>query len=95
MADCFFCDDFVGEVNGDGGTQGYTIGKRDICKACLEELKYRLSQVEAKAPTPRAEKKLTMEEEESNAVEEALDEEALEEEGAEEKDPFSAKGGKV
>jgi len=92
MADCFFCDDFVGEENGDGGTQGYTIGKRDICKACLSELKYRLAQVEAKAPTPKAEKS-NDDEEEDAVIEETSKKEEIE--NAEGEDPFSAKGGKV
>lgn len=53
MANCLFCDDFVGEVNGDSGAKGYTVGNRDICLACLQELKYRLEQVTAKSPIER------------------------------------------
>jgi hypothetical protein len=79
MGNCFLCDDFVGEENGDGGVKGFTIGGREICKSCLEELKYRLNQVEARAPIDREEKEETSE---NNTTErEVLDE----------TDPFSAK----
>lgn len=79
MANCFLCDDFVGEENGDGGVKGFTIGGRDICKSCLEELKYRLSQVEARSPIDREEK------------EEIEQTQTQERETLDEQDPFSAK----
>lgn len=53
MTDCFFCGAYVGEVNGDGGCKGRTIGNRDICEQCLSELKYCLDTVTAKSPTGR------------------------------------------
>ncbi|HNV01396.1 MAG TPA: hypothetical protein PKK60_03135 [archaeon] len=79
MGNCFLCDDYVGEENGDGGTKGFTIGGREICKSCLEELKYRLSQVEARSPIDREEKE--EQGEENNQEREVLDEQ----------NPFSAK----
>ncbi len=78
MGNCFFCDDFVGEENGDGGAKGFTIGNREICKSCLEELKYRLSQVEARSPIDREEKEETVQE-------------TNERETLDETNPFSAK----
>ena len=68
MTDCFFCGAFVGEINGDGGVKGRTIGGRDICEQCLGELKYCIETVVAKAPSEREEK--LMEEEEENSEEE-------------------------
>jgi len=53
MTDCFFCGAFVGELNGDGGVKGRTIGGRDICEQCLSELKYHLESISAKSPTQR------------------------------------------
>jgi hypothetical protein len=53
MADCFYCGAFVGEVNGDGGCKGRTIGGRDICEQCLGELKYCLESVTKKSPNER------------------------------------------
>ncbi len=79
MGNCFFCDDFVGEENGDGGVKGFTIGGREICKSCLEELKHRLNQVEARAPIDREDSE--EQSEENNQEREVLDEQ----------DPFSAK----
>jgi len=77
MSNCLFCDDFVGEETGDGGVKGLTIGGKDICLSCLQELKYRLSQVEAKSPIDR---------------EKTEDKEIVEEERPkEEENPFSAK----
>lgn len=61
LADCFFCGVFVGEVNGDGGCKGRTIGGRDICEQCLSELKYCLESVQSKSPNER-EVKLSEEE---------------------------------
>jgi len=78
MSNCVFCDDFVGEENGDGGTKGFTIGNRDVCKSCLQELKYRLDQVEARSPIDREKKEDNQEEVEER---ETLDE----------SNPFSAK----
>jgi hypothetical protein len=78
MSNCIFCDDFVGETNGDGGAKGFTIGGRDVCKSCLEELKYRLEQVKARSPIDREEKK----DEETEFEERETQEEA---------NPFSAK----
>ncbi|NMA44529.1 MAG: hypothetical protein GX950_01810 [Candidatus Diapherotrites archaeon] len=79
MGNCFLCDDFVGEENGDGGVKGFTIGEREICKSCLEELKHRLNQVEARAPIDREKQEETIEENEP------------EQENTEEQNPFSAK----
>lgn len=70
MTDCFFCGAFVGEVNGDGGCKGRTIGNRDICEQCLAELKYCLSTVEAKAPSQRERKDDEEEEYTSEEIEE-------------------------
>ena len=56
MTDCFFCGAFVGEINGDGGVKGRTIGGRDICEQCLGELKYHLESISAKSPSEREEK---------------------------------------
>jgi len=53
MGDCVFCDDFVGEVNGDGGVKGRTIGGKDICEQCLGELKFWLNGTLAKSPGMR------------------------------------------
>ena len=68
MTDCFFCGAFVGEINGDGGVKGRTIGGRDICEQCLGELKYCIETVTAKTPSEREEK--LMEEEQENSEEE-------------------------
>ena len=77
MADCFLCEDFVGEVRGDGGVNGRKIGNKDICEQCLAELKNCLSGIEAKSP----------EERESNCDEsDGLREADLEEENAENND---------
>ena len=100
-----FCEDFVGEENGDGGAQGFTVAKRAVCKACLSALKYRLNSVESKSPTER-EQRIAPEDEddekeassESNKESGGSEEEsakavedALDEEASEEKNPFSAK----
>ncbi|VVB75347.1 Uncharacterised protein [uncultured archaeon] len=53
MGDCVFCDDFVGEVNGDGGVKGRTVGGKDICEQCLGELKFWLNGTLAKSPGMR------------------------------------------
>ena len=84
MSNCLFCDDFVGEVNGDGGTKGFTIGTRDVCKSCLQELKYRLEQVIARSPIDREKNEDDIKEKEKNAGEVNIDEES-------DGDPFSAK----
>jgi len=84
MADCFLCEDFVGEVRGDGGVNGRKIGNKDICEQCLAELKNCLSGIEAKSP----------EERESNSKSDGLREDDLEEDNsendAENYDPASA-----
>ena len=90
-----FCEDFVGEQNGDGGAQGFTIGKRDVCKACLSELKYRLSQVEAKSPTEREQRVSDDDEDTADNNEEntadTKEDTTSEEDSEEESNPFSAK----
>jgi hypothetical protein len=48
-----FCGAFVGEVNGDGGCKGRTIGGKDVCEQCLGELKYWLEGIKARSPTTR------------------------------------------
>ncbi len=53
MGNCVFCDDFVGEENGDGGVKGRTIGGKDICEQCLGELKFWLNGTLAKSPGMR------------------------------------------
>lgn len=53
MADCFFCGDFVGEVNGDGGLKGRTVGNKDICEQCLGELKHWLNGTLPRSPSMR------------------------------------------
>ncbi len=53
MANCMFCDTFVGEEQRDGGCKGRTIGNKDICEQCLSELKYVLESVTAKSPSER------------------------------------------
>jgi hypothetical protein len=53
MANCMFCDTFVGEEQRDGGCKGRTIGNKDICEQCLSELKYILESVAAKSPSER------------------------------------------
>ncbi len=68
MTDCFFCGAFVGEINGDGGVKGRTIGGRDICEQCLGELKYHLESIKAKSPSER-EEKVSEEENENNEEE--------------------------
>jgi hypothetical protein len=68
MTDCFFCGAFVGEINGDGGVKGRTIGGRDICEQCLGELKYHLESITAKSPSER-EEKLTDEDNEDDSEE--------------------------
>lgn len=80
MADCFFCGAFVGEVNGDGGCKGRTIGNRDICEQCLGELKYCIETVASKTPSER--QKETMEEDFEGNDEEI--------ESTTEDDPFSS-----
>lgn len=50
LANCFFCDDFVGEENGDGGVRGRTVGNRDICENCLSELKHWLNEITPRSP---------------------------------------------
>lgn len=79
MTDCFFCGVFVGEVNGDGGCKGRTIGGRDVCEQCLSELKYCLESVSPKSPSER-EVKLS----EENDLEENIEENITDE------DPFSS-----
>jgi len=56
MADCFLCECFVGDENGDGGVKGRMIGNRDICEQCLAELKYCMNSIEAKSPGERTNK---------------------------------------
>ncbi len=66
MTDCFFCGAFVGEINGDGGVKGRTIGGRDICEQCLSELKYCLETVSAKSPTQKEENVMDEEQNEND-----------------------------
>lgn len=89
MADCFFCGDYVGEVNGDGGVKGRSVGGKDICEQCLGELKHWLNGTLPRSPSMR-EKKLLDDTEEVEAVEEVVDES----DDSAEKDPFSS-GGKI
>jgi hypothetical protein len=70
MTDCFFCGAFVGEVNGDGGCKGRTIGNRDICEQCLSELKFCLEQVNSKSPAQREASDEEIESEDSEEIEE-------------------------
>lgn len=83
MANCLFCDVFVGEDNGDGGVKGRTIGNRDICEQCLGELKYWLEKIEPKSPSTRKSQGEELQEnnfhEETNAV------------GDDEPDPLTSK----
>jgi len=91
MADCFLCECFVGDENGDGGVKGRLIGNRDICEQCLAELKYCMGGIEAKSPGERT-KKIDLEEddviEESN--EETTDESDQELSNEENYDPSSS-----
>jgi hypothetical protein len=95
MSDCLFCGSFVGEVNGDGGAKGRTIGNRDVCEQCLAELKYWLNGTLARSPSMR-EKKLEEEEEFSDDSEEIEpnqtedSNESTEETRESSSDPFSA-----
>lgn len=98
MADCFFCGDFVGEINGDGGTRGRTVGRKDICEQCLGELKHWLNASLPRSPGMR-EKKLEDEDENQvesdkereNSEEVIIDEEPDDDAGS---DPFSS-GAKI
>jgi hypothetical protein len=91
MADCFFCGAFVGEVNGDGGLKGRTIGNKDVCEQCLGELKHWLNATLPRSPSMRT-TPLKEEDDESEEVEtdeEPIDE--INEEQNEEDNPFSSK----
>ncbi len=69
MADCFLCEDFVGEVQGDGGVKGRRIGNRDICEQCLAELKHCMDGIKAKSPDDRE-----IKDDESDGLEEQIEE---------------------
>ena len=98
MADCFFCGDFVGEINGDGGTKGRTIGTKDICEQCLGELKHWLNGTLPRAPGMRErplkedgdlseDADLSEDSNESTSADEVV----IDEEPVDESDPFSSK----
>jgi len=81
MADCFLCENFVGEEAGDGGLKGRLIGTRDICESCLAELKFCMADIEAKRPVERTTNKSSEENiEESNVEEETSEDELSSEE---------------
>lgn len=65
MSDCFFCGDFVGEVNGDGGVRGRTVGNKDVCEQCLGELKHWLNGTLPRSPGMR-ERKLNSEDDDDS-----------------------------
>jgi|GEM_PF-1238396 len=97
MANCVFCDDFVGEENGDGGVKGRTIGNRDICEQCLGELKFWLNGTLAKSPGMRNTPLKSNDEdtkevvEEEDSTEETSEEESKQsEEEDSNDDPFSS-----
>ena len=87
MSECFFCGTFVGEVNGDGGCKGRTVGNRDICEQCLGELKHWLNGTIPRSPSMR-ENKLENDEEVN------IDEQPVEEARDGDGDPFSS-GAKI
>ena len=80
MADCFLCECFVGDENGDGGVKGRLIGNRDICEQCLAELKYCMSGIEAKCPGERTKKNIEEDEESSEEITDESDQELSNEE---------------
>jgi hypothetical protein len=84
MADCFLCEDFVGDETGDGGVKGRRIGNRDICEQCLSELKYWLNNINAKSPSDRTSK------EDINENETEEDDAEAQEIDEENDNPFSA-----
>jgi len=90
MADCFLCECFVGDENGDGGVRGRAIGNRDICEQCLAELKYCMNGIEAKSPGERTTKDI--EDDEINDNEEKSDENEIDQELSDEEnyDPSSS-----
>ena len=99
MSDCFFCGDFVGDVNGDGGLKGRTVGNKDICEQCLGELKHWLNGTIPRSPSMR-EKKLVDEDDNTSDAEindngssneVVIDDEPVEDESG---DPFSS-GAKI
>ena len=103
MADCFFCGGFVGEVNGDGGLKGRSVGNKDICEQCLGELKHWLNATIPRSPSMRTtpiededdeissnEETNTNDKENSDSNEEVI----LDEEVVEEGNPLSS-GGKI
>jgi hypothetical protein len=76
----------VGEVNGDGGCKGRTIGNKDICEQCLAELKYLLEGIKAKSPSTRE-----ASENDDDSEENELDETKEENDACESlDDPFSS-----
>ena len=97
MADCFFCGNYVGEVNGDGGLKGRTIGNKDFCEQCLGELKHWLNGTLPRSPSMREQKLVEEDDEVSDGEEEnkemdskeevIIDEDSIEEE----EDPFSSR----
>ena len=94
MANCFFCDEFVGEDVRDGGLKGRTVGNKDICEQCLGELKHWLNAALPRAPSMR-EKKLQSDTDEDSANSESaasgeiiVDEEPLDDETKD--NPFSS-----
>ncbi|MEI7961072.1 MAG: hypothetical protein WCI04_01935 [archaeon] len=98
MSDCFFCGDFVGDENGDGGLKGRTVGNKDICEQCLGELKHWLNGTIPRSPSMREKKLVDPDDEveesvsgDSNSDEVIIDEELVEEDDG---DPFSS-GAKI
>ena len=93
MTDCFFCGAFVGEVNGDGGVKGRTIGNKDICEQCLSELKYWLNGALAKSPSMR-ERVGENDDEDGEVLENNSEEVIIDEEPLDDEDPLSS-GAKI
>ena len=96
MTDCFFCGAFVGEVNGDGGLKGRSVGNKDICEQCLGELKHWLNATLPRSPSMRTTPLEEEDEEVSTNEEVNIDEEPIEENNDSEEvttngeDPFSS-----
>jgi len=98
MSDCFFCGDFVGEVNGDGGAKGRSIGNKDICEQCLGEFKHWLNGTLPRSPGMR-ERKLVEEDDVSSSTEETVasdnsNDDASGSDSDDESNPFSS-GAKI
>ena len=93
MADCFLCENFVGEGAGDGGLKGRLIGTRDICESCLAELKFCMADIEAKRPVVRTTNKSSEDNDKENIEESNLEEETSEDESSNEENYNPASAG--